>query len=184
MRLFNMWICVCHATGVAQCLVTTSFLEEVCFQPIASQEFAWTVGFEVVLQYLLKLESSNGTYQLGDIHAKAGGMDLVRRNAEATALLHHSSAAVKVSSFRALGGNPGTSGDIKGNSKAKKGCACFNLGTPHTERHLDVSGKCKFRHACDQRIDEKEDDGTYKHCLNSAGTPGRLASANVFPLLA
>ena len=171
-RLFNMWICVCHATGVAQCLVTTAFLEEVCFQPIGAQEFGWPVGFEVVLQYLLKLESSNGTYQLGDIHARAGGMDLIRRNAEATAQLHHSASVLKEPSFRSPGGNPGKSNDIKENPKAKKGCACYNLGNPHSARSLDKQGNCLFRHACDHLIDEKNEGGSNKHCLNSAGTPG------------
>lgn len=177
MRLLNMWICVCHATGVAKCLVTSAFLDEVVFQPIAAQEFNWAVGFEVLLQYLFKLEASNGTYQLGDIYAKAGGMDSIRRAAHLSAQVHFPSSLVKDPGFRALGGNPGQStgikeGDISGNRKAKKGCACYNLGTPHSERHLDSSGKCMFRHACDHRIDEKHDDGTYKHCLNAAGTPG------------
>ena len=177
MRLLNMWICVCHATGVAKCLVTSAFLDEVVFQPIAAQEFNWAVGFEVLLQYLFKLEASNGTYQLGDIYAKAGGMDSIRRAAYVNAQLHFPTSLVKDPGFRAPGGNPGKSsgvqdGEISGNRKAKKGCACFNLGTPHSDRHLDSGGRCLFRHSCDHRIDEKNEDGTYKHCLNSAGTPG------------
>ena len=176
-RLLNMWICVCHATGVAKCLVTSAFLDEVVFQPIAAQEFTWAVGFEVLLQYLFKLEASNGTYQLGDVYSKAGGMDSIRRAALVSAQTHFDANLVKDPGFRTPGGNPGKStalkeSEIAGNKKAKKGCACFNLGTPHSDRHLDSGGRCIFRHACDHRIDEKNEDGTYKHCLNSAGTPG------------
>ena len=171
-RLLNMWILVCQATGVATCLTLSSFVDEVVFQPVADQVYPWQVAFEVAVAYLMKAEASDGVYEIGTIREKMGGIDAIRTAAEAKAKEEHGSKF-----FRTPGGNPGTSSqpresDIKGNPSSKKGCACWNLGTPHSAKHLDTNGKCKFCHACDHWIDEKDENGNYKICLGSGGTPG------------
>ena len=158
-----MWICVCHARRgpmpCDHCLFRGGVLSAHCCSGI------WlTSGIRdcsAIFAQVGELE----WHQLGDIHAKAGGMDLVRRNAEATAQLHHSVSVLKEPS---LGGNPGKSGDIKDNPNTKRGCACYNLGNPHGAKSLDKQGNCLFRHACDHLIDEKNEGGSNKHCLNSA----------------
>ena len=178
MRLLNMWVLLCHVTSVATCMTLSAFVDEVAFQPIAENHYSWPVAFEIIIQYLVHVEASQGELAIGNVRSKMGGIDAVRAAAEAKAKEVYSSSI-----FRAHGGNPGTSTDvvqekdISGNKSSKRGCACFNLGTKHGPNVLESPRKCKFRHACDKELEEKDDQGRWKHCLNSAGTPGHKRGA-------
>lgn len=173
MRLLNMWVLLCHATQVATCLTLSAFVDEVAFQPIAEQVYPWPVAFEIIVQYLMHVEASQGELAIGNVRSKMGGMDSVRTAAEARA-----KEVYPGSIFRAPGGNPGKVAnvvqekDISGSKTSKRGCACFNLGNPHTPKQMESPRVCKFRHACDKELNEKDSNGAWKHCLNSAGTPG------------
>jgi hypothetical protein len=174
-RLLNMWILLCHATSVVPCLTLSAFVDEVAFHPMAEKQYDWPVAFEIIVQYLMHVEASAGELQIGNVRSKMGGIDAVRNAAEAKAKDVYDAAI-----FRSHGGNPGKSAlgsqvaekDISGNKKSSRGCACFNLGTKHGPNVLESPRKCKFRHACDKELDEKDEQGRWKHCLNSAGTPG------------
>jgi hypothetical protein len=173
MRLLNMWVLLCHVTSVATCMTLSAFVDEVAFLPIADKHYSWPVAFEIIIQYLVHVEASQGELAIGNVRSRMGGIDAVRVAAEAKAKELYSAAI-----FRPHGGNPGNvtdvvqEKDISGNKSSKKGCACFNLGNPHGARQLESPRKCKFRHACDKELSEKDANGQWKHCLNSAGTPG------------
>ena len=179
-RLLNMWVLVNHATSVCSCLVLLAFLDEVVHKPIAEEQYNWAVAFEVLVHYLLEVEASNGTFTIGTIRTDMGGLDMVRASAIAKAKEFHGAGI-----FRAHGGNPGYEAlrlqdpknrraekDIKGNPNSKKGCACWNMGTRHSDSHLGQDGHCKFSHACDRFLKTKNADGSRKQCLGSGGTPG------------
>ena len=54
---------------------------------------------------------------------------------------------------------------IRGDNKSSsKGCVSWNLGKPHQAKHVDDSGMCRFRHACDQFVSDKGPGG---QCLGS-----------------
>jgi hypothetical protein len=173
MRLLNMWVLLCHVTSVATCMTLSAFVDEVAFLPIADKHYSWPVAFEIIIQYLVHVEASQGELAIGNVRSKMGGIDAVRAAAEAKAKELYGAAI-----FRPHGGIPGNGTDvvqekdISGNKSSKKGCACFNLGNPHGPRQLESPRKCKFRHACDKELNEKDANGQFKHCLNSAGTPG------------
>ena len=175
--VLNMWVMVCEATCVAPCLVTTAFLDQVAFKPMRENEFGWQVAFEVIVRYLVIVENSNKNFELGNVFMKSGAWDSVKTLAVNEAKFQHPKL-----SFRTFGGNPGMSGDeepqkppspdtkiarVSGfTASSKVGCTAFNTGKPHLAKHIHWSSKtCKYNHACDRLLEEKDDNGRYLHCL-------------------
>jgi hypothetical protein len=171
--LFNMFVAVLHATGLADTLASSMFLEEVYYEPVRNLILEWQVGFECVIIYLRMLEAQGTvrSYSLSNIFYKAGGMDAVRAEALAEAITHHGPT------FRTLGANPiethtgakkvggGKDEAYKGavtecNKNSKMGCVAWNLGNGHLAKHVDSNGKCKFNHVCDAWVTDKGPRGS------------------------
>ena len=174
--LFNMFVAVLHATGLADTLASTMFLEEVYYEPVRNLTLEWQVGFECVVIYLRMLEAQGTTrsYTLSNIFYKSGGMDAVRAEALSEAITHHGPT------FRTLGANPietptggkkvgggkdGKDEVYKGtvsecNTNSKMGCVAWNLGNGHLAKHVDTNGKCKFNHVCDAWVTDKGPRGS------------------------
>ena len=160
MSALNQWVMVCHATGLANVLVLTPFLDEVFYEPLRNGEVSdHRVAFELVILYLQMIVTSDGVYTLADVYVKSGGVDVARRRAEA--------AVVEI--FRAHGGIP-VGKSPKNNNLANvtvsaftstgKHCLAYNLGTAHKPFALMPDGRtCRFNHRCDQFVKEKGPDG-------------------------
>ena len=161
--LLNAFVATCHSLALASVHSTTSFLEDVVYEPVRVGVLHWTVAFECMVLYLRKLESfgSRGVYTLGTIFARSGGIDSIR--AEAAAIAKESYPAAF---FRSHGGNPSElkpsgngeiyKGSVKGNSSAKASCChAWNNGAEHLAKHVGPDGVCKFRHVCSFPMPDK-----------------------------
>ena len=175
--LLNMFIAVCHSTGLANVLALTAMLEDVIYEPTRSGVIAWPVAFECLVVYLRMLEAQGAVkrYNVSDIYLKAGGIDAVR--AEAT---HTAKALYPAVFFRTHGGTPSDTtrptvgdpnkdekfkGTVKGDSSScKAGCVAWNKGLSHFAKHINGDGTCKFKHACNQWVTDK---GPRGQCLGA-----------------
>ena len=167
--ILNGFALCCNALGLATYLTCGPFFEDVFFEPVRSGVVTWPVAFECIVLYLRMVEASPGIYTLGNVVHKAGGLDAIRAQATTLASSHFSASVLSGSSafFRPLGGNPKPgggptlfNGSVRGDTpSSSKGCVSWNLGTPHLAKHVDDSGICKFRHACDQFVTDKGPGG-------------------------
>jgi hypothetical protein len=166
MTLLNLFIMVSHATGAANVIGMTTFLDEVIYEPIRMGVLAWPVALESMVLYLRMVESHGSTYVLSTVVHSCGGIDAIRM--EATAIAHQRYPSVF---FRTLGGKPGNvttpldggsfDGKVKGDNPAStKPCVSWNLDKKHLAKHVDAAGKCKFKHGvCDQFVTDKGPGG-------------------------
>ena len=129
------------------------------------------------MKYLTLVEQSNGNFELGNVFLKSGGWDSIKALALSEARVHHPKT-----SFRAHGGNPEKldddvvtpkPGDVVRNvsgfsSNSKVGCVAWNTGKSHLFKHVEEgTRRCKFNHACDKILDEKDANGRPLHCLGA-----------------
>ena len=172
--ILNAFALCCNALGVATFLTCGPFFEDIFYEPVRSGVITWPVAFECIILYLRMIEASPDVYTLGNVVHRAGGLDAIRSQATTLASSHFPSSVLSPGSafFRGLGGipKPGEAngvyaGTIRGDNKSSsKGCVSWNLGKPHQAKHVDDSGMCRFRHACDQFVSDKGPGG---QCLGS-----------------
>ena len=169
--LLNSFMLCCHAMGLCSFLALGPFLEDIIFEPVRSGAIVWQVAFECLIIYLRLVEANPAEYSVATVLHKAGGIDSIRAQAKAAAILSYPGL-----SFRADGGIPGNGknaddkdksvlfkGTVKGDNKnSKQGCISWNAGRAHFAKNVDASGACKFRHACDQFVSDK---GPRGQCL-------------------
>lgn len=134
---------------------TTTFLEDVVYEPIRAGVLHWAVAFECMVLYLRKLEAfgSHGVYTLGTIFARSGGIDSVRAEASGIAKGVYPASLFRSSDVNPDLANPGNGdfykGDVEGNPSSKAACCiAWNNGADHLAKHVHPSGVCKFRHVC------------------------------------
>ena len=157
-RRLNLWTLLLHATGVASCLITAPFLEDVVYSALA-QGTDWTIVHELFVVYL-QYVANNTSVTLQTVFA-TGGQDVKFREAEANAKLF----------FRAGGGTPRQLNESKPKGwnceytgvKGKK-CISFNLKHNHLASSLDGSGKCQFVHECDRFVVDDDGEPTNEQC--------------------
>jgi hypothetical protein len=164
--LLNLFIMVSHASGIANVLAMTRFLDEVIHEPLRMGVLTWPVAFECLILYLRMVESHGSTYHIATVVHTCGGLDAIRQ--EATNIAHEKFGSAF---FRTLGGKPkvggpdpipdGFDGRVKGdNPSSTKPCASWNLDKKHLSKHVGADGKCKFKHGmCDQYVSDKGPGG-------------------------
>ena len=164
--LLNLFVMVSHASGAANVIGMTTFLDDVIYEPIRMGVLTWPIAFECMILYLRLLESHGSSYKLASIVHTCGGIDAIRM--EATTIAHDRYPAVF---FRTHGGKPGTvksppdgvtfDGKVKGdNPTSTKPCASWNLDKKHLAKYVDSDGKCRFKHGmCDQYVTDKGPNG-------------------------
>lgn len=172
--ILNAFSLCCNALGVATFLTCGPFFEDIFYEPVRSGVVPWPVAFECIILYLRMIEASPDIYTLGNVVHKAGGLDAIRAQATTLASTHFPSSVMAPGSafFRGLGGIPKAgeatglyAGNVRGDNKSSsRGCVSWNLGKPHQTKHVDESGTCRFRHACDQFVSDKGPGG---QCLGS-----------------
>ena len=162
MRRLNIWVMILAATGVANAVLSTQFLDEVVFSLLAAGT-DWKVVHELFLIYL-KAISDHDNYNLGNVFA-SGGQDVKMREATANA----------AANFRGVRGEPAFAfAKAKGwncacNMSATRTCLSYNLKQDHPTTAIDPeTGKCKFKHACDRYI--KGADGKRGLCGSTEHT--------------
>ena len=152
----NQWVMVLHATGLVNVLVLTPFLDEVFFEPLRNGEVSdHRVAFEMLVLYLQMIVNSEGEWTLANVYVKSGGLDVVRKRAEAAVL----------DIFRADGGipekkAPKVDGAITAFTASGGFCLAYNLGNPHKPSALLADGStCRFNHRCDLFVKDKGANG-------------------------
>lgn len=175
--LLNDWVLFSLALGTSP-LVMLPFLSDVVYIPVAEGVLEWPVAFELLLIYLNEIEKSPDTWNMANVFAKSGAIDVRRAQADVMARSRYPAAF-----FRARGGNLGksritediTASGVNGatidygriskhNTSSKKGCHAWNNGVPHLPAHVDANGRCKFLHGCDQWVSDKGPGG---QCLGA-----------------
>ena len=102
--LLNLFTMVGHATGAANVIAITCFLDEVVFDPMRVGNMAWPVAFECMILYLRMVEAHGSNYNIASIVHTCGGIDAIRQ--EATSIAHDRYPSAF---FRSPGGKPGMS---------------------------------------------------------------------------
>ena len=162
-RRLNLWVMLLAATGVANALITTAFLEDVVYSTL-EMGTDWTVVHELFLVYL-QYVANHASVSLQTVFA-TGGQDVKFREAESNAKVF----------FRTGGGGPRTKIQESGAAKAwncectgvkGKKCISINLKQNHLASSLDGSGKCQFVHECDRFLVDDDGEPTNEQCGGS-----------------
>lgn len=139
----NTWVMVCHATGAANILISTPFLEDVVYAHLRKGA-DWKVVHELFLIYLHAVEAT-AKYNLANVF-ETGGQDTKWAEAKESA----------AKCFR-IGGEKPRSGSSKPwncafDPNATSFCNSYNLMRDHPESSIGSDGRCKFLHKCDKFI--------------------------------
>ena len=168
--LVHQFQLVCVTAGLATVMTMGPFLEEVLYEPLRLGVLEWPVAFELMILYLRMIENEPSRWNIANVVSASGGMDAKRAEASGMAKGLYSAAFFRRprgeprDDKHKPGDKPGNEpfkGVLKGhNETGSKGCASWNNGTDHLAKHVDASsGKCKFRHACNQYVTDKGPGG-------------------------
>lgn len=174
LTLIHQFQMVTIATGITSITAIGPFLDDVIYQNICS-DVPWFVAFELLVLYLRMVENEPNRYRVSNVYY-SGALDNQLKLARKEAEKYYPAAF-----FRTPRGEPGDvnkdkrdpggaskhwKGEIKGDSpNCPTGCISWNLGTDHLRKHVDPNtGKCKYRHACNQYVTDK---GPRGQCLGA-----------------
>ena len=175
-RRLNIWTMIMHATGVANVLMTTKFLEETVYSALANGK-EWRIVHELLLVYLKAVDDEDDK-NVGNIFA-TGGQDTKMKEAEANAAIHF---RLQRGGPAGTGGGPPKPWDCDANPNAKQICISFNLKQDHPATAIDpATGKCKFKHVCDAFVTGEDGKraqcGAADHCRETCDNPKKIATA-------
>ena len=165
----SVFTTVCHALGVANCLLMARFFAKVVWDLINRDKLGWQLAQSLVSVYFEDIDNSE-TLTLSNIFER-GGQDT--RLALARTRIFRPSK-------RGDGGDGGEEGspsakqwNNKFTKDAKSTCISFNLGKPHPASALKRDGTCKHCHACDHWVDDKGSNGRCggKHARGDCDNP-------------
>ena len=83
--LLNGFVLLCSATGIANVLVLSPFLEDVVYEPTRIGKLLWMEAFEHLIVYLRLLENNPDGPRMKDIYLHSGGFDSREREAREAA---------------------------------------------------------------------------------------------------
>jgi hypothetical protein len=156
--MLQVWMMICHATGLANTLATGAFTLQVVHQQISLHRMSWQQAHELFLVYLEAVETAPVTSDLtiANVYA-SGAQDMYRERAAQRSKDHFKPSPSGPPS-------PGGGGIFRFNGQhtptATRCCVTFNLGkSEHPTSSLDPAGKCKYAHKCDHWV-AKQPDGT------------------------
>ena len=154
-EMLMVWQALAHATGVANYLASTPFVQQVVFDSINCLGFSWQQAYCLFLIYVEAVEDSRGQLNLGNVFAH-GAHDM----------------RIKAASVREKelfdGKNPDKKEEEviqrkwngRDSPNASKICRTFNFkDAKHPDQHLYKDGTCKFRHVCMQWVTGKGPNG-------------------------
>ena len=162
-NFFSIWQMICHATGLADVLVTGTFLQDVFFTLISHQGRDWQLGHELFLVYLDALETSaDTTTTIGNVYLKGSQdtyLNMAMKRVQELYPKHRPGQGI-FRDFEPPDDKDKGGGKVKfngaWNTKATTKCITFNLGNKdHPTKCLNANGSCKFLHACDHWVSDK-----------------------------
>ena len=166
-EMLNLWTMVVHATGMANAVVVTTFLQRVVFHPMAEEEMEWHQVYCLFFAYLIEVEREKGC-ELTNIHAR-GGADRLKT---AAARLHREYFGSLFDSRDQTARGPGPSSATreltytgKYNKDSKIPCRIWNLGQKHTAANLNPDGSCGYLHRCSAFLKPLEGQRIGRRCL-------------------
>ena len=155
-----IWMMICHATGVANVLVTGEFLRDVVFDTMLKHAHTWQVAHELFLVYLEAVEtSSDASVNIRNIFT-SGSQDTYLKRAQDSAHAEFKSHNASSEEHTNKKGESSVKWNGNYNKKATTTCFSFNLNQSHPARSLDEKGTCKHLHACDAWVSDKGPGGT------------------------
>jgi hypothetical protein len=152
---------ICHALGLCNFLLWTSFSREVVFDTMLTENYTWQFAHELLLVYFEDIDKS-ATLNFHSI-INDGSVDRRRRLAEVNTKAHYPKASI----FRSgrSQDNP-DGGEVTWNGRFTKSnkqpCEDWNRGK--TCSRLFPNGTCKFNHECNQWVKSKGKDGICGLC--------------------
>eukprot|EP00966_Prymnesium_polylepis_P318765 7361949-Prymnesium_polylepis.1 len=165
----NLWIQVCHATGLVNALVSSSFVHKLVYEGMRLKNYSWMLVYELFLIYLTEVDESEDV-TIATICKADGGVD----DKLSQAKIKGSEDFKDFTVFRTRRGEPrdvtkdkeiekgGRSTEKKWNGKGTAGaspCYAWNFGTAHKAKHLMEDGTCRFAHECSQFVRGKGPKG-------------------------
>ena len=180
-ELLMVWQALLHATGVANYLASTPFVQQVVFDSINELGFTWIDAYCMLVVYIEAVEDSKGALNLGNVYAYGA------QDSRITA------AKVRKQEFFPKGppdrrqpddlddknkGGPHKKWNGKDSPNATKICRTYNFkDAKHPDQHLYKDGTCKFRHVCMQWVTGKGAGGCCEgdHPKFDCKNPGKCA---------
>ena len=173
--LLHNFVLVCTATGLANIVALSPFIDEVVYEPLRIGSLTWPVAFELLVLYLRFVENNPDQWNIANVYHGSGGIDAKRREATLAAAGQYPAAVL-----RATGGNaapaaaptPGGGGDAAGGGEPKwykgdpksdnpastMGCTAWNNGGKHKAAAVK-DGVCQYKHVCNQWVTDKGKNG-------------------------
>ena len=152
----NLWMMVVHAAGLANAVLTTTFLQDVVYKPMDEDGLEWHEVYCLLIVYLQSVERDTGV-TLANVYRNGGQDDKKRKAARLHADIYGDLFAARGQSVR----GPGSSSTkttrklewckhtkMYFNANSQIPCRHFNDGTPHPSSNLAADGSCNFLHAC------------------------------------
>lgn len=165
-----LWSWAVHATGVADFLVVTRFVQKVVYEPQRRNNWSWMMAYCHLLAYFEAIEdSADEEHQLNLSNVVAfGGTDTRRDRAMVlgggifgSLFASESTSARDSRNFSATTSK--TSDGVKGSTTSKLPCKVYNSGGRHSDAVV-AKGTCDFKHGCSQ-VTGKDDKGNDTYCF-------------------
>ena len=169
-HLLQVFQQILHATGVVTFLLSSKFLTDVVYTPMATKGWTFMMAFCNVNVYLARVEDPTlGVVNIGNV-AEYAAVDSLREDA---VLL---GTELYGKSFRRLrvepSGSPQGGAALRNNDDApnvewnntfskdsKSPCHAFTFGGPHKAASLLPDGTCKYNHKCTHWVSGKGKNG-------------------------
>jgi hypothetical protein len=174
-EMLMVWQALAHATGVANYLASTPFVQQVVFDSINCLGFSWQQAYCLFLIYVEAVEDSRGQLNLGNVFAHgAHDMRIKAASIREKELFDSKNADKKEEEVQQKKWNG------KDSPNASKICRTFNFkDAKHPDQHLYKDGTCKFRHVCMQWVTGKGPNGCCEgaHPKFDCTNPGKCQTA-------
>ena len=157
-QMLNLWVQVVHAAGMANCLLVTTFLQDVVYHPMDESGLEWHDVYCLLLVYLRSVERDAGV-TLASVYGKGGQDDMKQQATRLHQEIYGDLFVTRGQSTRDLGSssvNRSTTRKLEWceltqmyyNASSQIPCKHFNLGSAHPSDGLAADGSCNFLHAC------------------------------------
>ena len=152
--MLTTFAAICHALGVCNILLWTTFSRTVVFDVMLTENYSWQFAHELLMAYFEDIDAS-ATLTFHSIITD-GSTDRRRRLAEVTLKDHYPKAGIFRSGKGNGGGGPPGGDPSGGETKPWNGkfsrsnsqcCKDWNAGKKCTRLH--PNGTCQFNHKCD-----------------------------------
>ena len=173
--LLHNFVLVCTATGLANIVALSPFIDEVVFEPLRIGSLTWPVAFELLVLYLRFVENNPDQWNIANVYHGSGGIDAKRREATLAAASQYPAAVLRSAGGHAAaatgaatgGGHDAPAGGdtkwYKGEPKSDTpsstmGCSAWNSGGKH--KASAVKGDiCQYKHVCNQWVTDRGKNG-------------------------